>query len=147
MLTFYRGILNVKIIPLVLFWFGQWKQITYDANLISRFKIIKRCKTKPKWIKLLETPYPQGFNDNIYHIGNLSKIPDFDVFSMLEFRTRRARLHGIKKNGNSKRKSRVQKLAHRIYSSELQLNKAYLSDTEAFVFRFTFIYIRWFCLD
>ena len=53
-----------------------------------------------------------GFNDNIYHEGNLSKMPDFDVFSLLEFRKPTARSHGIKKNGNCKRKSRVQKLAN-----------------------------------
>ena len=34
-----------------------------------------------------------GFIDNIYHEGNLSKMPDFDVFSLnlLEFRKRTAR--------------------------------------------------------
>ena len=39
-------------------------------------------------------------------------MPDFDVFSLLEFRKRTARSHGIKKNGNCERKSRVQKLAN-----------------------------------
>ena len=39
-------------------------------------------------------------------------MPDFDVFSLLEFRKRTARSYGIKKNGNCKRKSRVQKLAN-----------------------------------
>ena len=39
-------------------------------------------------------------------------MPDFDVFSLLEFRKRTARSHGIKKKGNCKRKSRVQKLAN-----------------------------------
>ena len=39
-------------------------------------------------------------------------MPDFDVFSLLEFGKRTARLHGIKKNGKCKRKSRVQKLAN-----------------------------------
>ena len=39
-------------------------------------------------------------------------MPDFDVFSLLEFRKRTGRSHGIKKNGNCKRKSRVQKLAN-----------------------------------
>ena len=62
--------------------------------------------------KLLQTPYPLGFNDNIYHEGNLSKMPDVDLFSLLEFRKRTARSHGIKKNGNCKRKSRAQKLAN-----------------------------------
>ena len=75
----------------------------YDANSTSRFKIIKRHETELKWIKLL------GFNDSIYHEGNLSKMPDFDVFSLLEFRKRTARSHGFKKNENCKRKIRAQK--------------------------------------
>ena len=37
-------------------------------------------------------------------------MPDFDVLSLLEFRKRTARSHEIKKHGNCKRKSRVQKL-------------------------------------
>ena len=68
-----------------------------DANSTSRFKIIKRHETVLKWNKLLRTAYPLGFNDNIYHEGNLSKMPDFDVFSLLEFRKRSVRSHGIKK--------------------------------------------------
>ena len=39
-------------------------------------------------------------------------MPGFDVFSLLEFRKCTARSHGIKKNGNCKRKSRLQKLAN-----------------------------------
>ena len=39
-------------------------------------------------------------------------MPDFDVFSLVEFGKRTARSHRIKKNGNWKRKSRVQKLAN-----------------------------------
>ena len=35
------------------------------------------------WIKLKQTPHPLGFNDNIYHEGNISRLPDFDVFSLL----------------------------------------------------------------
>ena len=38
-------------------------------------------------------------------------------------------------------------MVNRIYPSELQLNKANVSDTEASFFRFTFIYIGWFCQD
>ena len=34
-----------------------------------------------------------------------------------------------------------------IYPSELQLNKANVSDAEALLFGFTFIYIGWFCQD
>ena len=62
------------------------EKITYDANLTSRFKVIKSHETELNWIKLLQTPYPLGLNDNIYHEGNLSKMQDFDVFSLLEFR-------------------------------------------------------------
>ena len=29
---------------------------------------------------------PLGFNDNIYHENNISKMSNFDVFSLLEFR-------------------------------------------------------------
>ena len=87
------------------------KKIIYDANSTSRFKIIKRKETELKWIKLLQTPYSLRFNDNIYHEGNLSKMPDFDVFSLLEFRKRTARSHKTKTNGNCKCKSRVQRLA------------------------------------
>ena len=33
-----------------------------------------------KWIKLLQTLHPLGFNDNIYHEGTISRVSDFDVF-------------------------------------------------------------------
>ena len=101
------------------------EKIICDANSTSRFKIIKRHETELKWIKLWQTPYPLGLNDKIYHEGNLSKMPDSDVFSLLEFRKRTARSHGIKKNGNCKRKSRVQKLAnctHRDLATELDVH-------------------------
>ena len=45
-----------------------------------------------------------GFNDNIYHEGNISKMPVFDVFSVLECNKRKSRSHGKRKNGNIKRK-------------------------------------------
>ena len=28
----------------------------------------------------LQSPFPLGFNDTIYHEGKISKMPDFDVF-------------------------------------------------------------------
>ena len=39
-----------------------------------------RHKTELKWIKFLQLPFPLGFNDNIYHEGSISKMPDFDGF-------------------------------------------------------------------
>ena len=104
MIIFCIGILNVKVAPLLIFWFSQCKKISYDANSTGRFKIIKRIETDLKLSKLLQIPYPLGFNVIIYHEGNISKMPDFDVFSLLEFRKRTARSHGIKKNGNRKAK-------------------------------------------
>ena len=31
----------------------------------------------------MQTPHPLGFNDNIYHEGNISRYPDFDGFFFL----------------------------------------------------------------
>ena len=52
----------------------------------------------------MQSPFPLGFNDNIYHEGNISKMPDFDVFCVLECKKRKSRSHGKRKNGNIKRK-------------------------------------------
>ena len=48
-----------------------------------------------------------GFNDNIYQEGNISKMPDFDVFSLLEIRKRKCRSHGKRQKGNDKRKRNI----------------------------------------
>ena len=47
---------------------------------LKRYRNILRHELELKWIKLLQTPHPLGFNDNIYHEGNISGLPDFDVF-------------------------------------------------------------------
>ena len=70
-----------------------------NKNSSSRFKIIKRHETELKWIKFLQTPFPLGFNDNIYHEGNISKMPDFDVFSPLEIRKRKSSVAWYKEKG------------------------------------------------
>ena len=49
----------------------------------------------------MQSPFPLGFNDNIYHEGKISKMPYFDV---LEFKKRKSTSHGKRKNGNIKRK-------------------------------------------
>ena len=85
------------------------EKLTYDKKSSSRFKIIKRHETELKWIKILQTPFPLGFNNNIYHKGNISKMPDFGVFSLLEIRKRKSRSLGIRKKGNGKRKKRAVK--------------------------------------
>ena len=100
---------ELKWIKLLQIPFPPVEKLTYDKNSSSRFKIIKRHETELKWIKLLQIPFPLGFNDNIYHEGNISKMPDFDVFSLLEIRKRKSRSHGIRKKGNGKRKKRAVK--------------------------------------
>ena len=73
------------------------EKISYDEFFSVRFKNIKRFETELKWIKLLQllqTPFPLGFNDNIYHEGNISKMPDFDVLTLSESRKRKSRSKG-----------------------------------------------------
>ena len=55
----------------------------YDPNSSTRLINIKRHETEFKWIKFLQSPFPLGFNDNIYHEDNISKMPDFDGFFFL----------------------------------------------------------------
>ena len=73
------------------------EKIIYDPNSSTRLKNIKRHETELKWIKFLQSPFPLGFNDNIYHEDNISKMPDFDVFSVLECKKRKSRSHGKRK--------------------------------------------------
>ena len=70
------------------------EKLIYDENSSVRFNTIKRFETELKLIKLLQSASPLGFNDNIYQEGNISKMPDFDVFSLLEIRQRKRRSHG-----------------------------------------------------
>ena len=58
-------------------------------------------------LNVYKHPFPLGFNDNIYHEGNISKMPDFDVFSLLDIKKRNKRSHGKRKNGNFKRKHKT----------------------------------------
>ena len=76
----------------------------FDSTSTERYKNIFRHGAELKWIKLLQTPFPLGFNDNIYHQGNISKMPDFDVFFLLVIRRRNRRSRGKRKNGNLNRK-------------------------------------------
>ena len=60
------------------------EKLFYDENSSVRFNTIKRLEIELEWIKLLQSAFPLGYNDNIYQEGNISKMPDFDVFSLLE---------------------------------------------------------------
>ena len=70
------------------------EKLIYDENSSVRFNTIKRLELELKWIKLLQSASPLGFNDNFYQEGNISKMQDFDVFSLLEIRKRKRRSHG-----------------------------------------------------
>ena len=51
----------------------------------------------------------QKFQNDLLNIvaeGNISKMPDFDVFCRLEFRKRKSRSQGLRQKGNNKRKMR-----------------------------------------
>ena len=82
LIRFFINISRVLVIHdhLVKFWFNQLKKIIHKSNSTERFKNILRHELELKWIKRLQTPFPLGFNDNIYHEGNISKMPDFDAF-------------------------------------------------------------------
>ena len=103
MIPFCTSILSALVILPIMLFFNQWRK-SHDENSSVRFKNIKQFETELKWIKLLQTPFPLGFNDNIYHEGNISKMPDFDVLTLSESRKRKSRSHGIRKKGNDKRK-------------------------------------------
>ena len=104
--------------------------------LLRDSKIIKRHETELKWIKLLQTPFPLGFNDNIYHEGNISKMPDFDVFPLLEIRKRKSRPHGIRKKGYSKRKKRAVKRSNTSLKNLSKVLEDHGSTLYAFFFKF-----------
>ena len=55
------------------------EKLSYDDNSAVRFNTINRFETEIKWIKLSQSASHLGFNDNIYHEGNISKMPDFVV--------------------------------------------------------------------
>ena len=92
------------------------EKIIFKANSTERFQNILRHEIELKWTKLLQAPFPLGFNDNIYHEGNISKMPDFEVFSLLDIKRRKKRSHGKHKNGSFKRK-------HKTVLTRSELNK------------------------
>ena len=96
--------------------------VIHDHLVKCRFNLLKKLYTSPillkdsnilrhelelKRIKRLQTPFPLGFNDNIYHEGNISKMSDFYAFSLLDIKKRNKRSHGKRKNGNFKRKHKT----------------------------------------
>ena len=87
---------NVLVQPVEI-WF-------YDGNSSVRFNTIKRLETEFKWIIILQSASPHVFYDNIFQEGNISKMPDYDVFCLLEIRKCKRISHGKRQKGNDKRK-------------------------------------------
>lgn len=83
------------------------EQIVYPNDSTSKLKTKTRLVTEHKWLQYLQTPYPLGLNDSIYQMGNISKDPSIDIFSIFSIRKRKTRSHGVRKNGNIKRKLRL----------------------------------------
>ena len=106
LIRFFINISGVLVIHyhLVKFWLKPVEKIIHKSNSTERLKNILRHELELKWIKRLQTPFPLGFNDNVNHEVNISKMPDFDAFSLLDIKKRNKRSHGKHKNGNFKRK-------------------------------------------
>ena len=58
------------------------EKTTYEDNSTKRYRHILRHEPELKWMKLLQTPHPLGFNDNIYYEGSISRLPDFESMSL-----------------------------------------------------------------
>ena len=68
----------------------------------------RRLSAELNWIKRLQTPYPFGFNDQIYQQGNISSIrSNINIFSLKPEVRRKRRSHGVRRNGLSRRKQRL----------------------------------------
>ena len=46
------------------------EEMILNSNSAEIYKNIFRHETKLKWIESLQTPFPLGFNDDIYCEGN-----------------------------------------------------------------------------
>ena len=67
--------------------------------------------------KIITKPHPVGFNDNIYHEGNISRLPDSESdVSLLDICKPNKHSHGKRKNGNLKCKNK-----HVLTLSELSI--------------------------
>ena len=75
----------------------------YDENSSVRFNTIKRFETELKWIILLQSASPLGFNDISIRRGSFLKCQIL-MCSLLEIRKRKHRSHGKRQKGNDKRK-------------------------------------------
>ena len=73
------GISNKLITLLAVFLFILLKRL-HMVIIPLKDRNILRHDLELKWIKLLQTPHPLGFNDHTYHEGNISRLPDLVFF-------------------------------------------------------------------
>ena len=68
----------------------------------------RRLSAEHNWIKRLQTPFPLGLNDQIYQQMNISSVrSNINVFSLNQDVRRKRRSHGLRRNGLSRRKQRL----------------------------------------
>ena len=69
---------------------------------------MKKADFRANSIKLLQTPFYLGLNDQIYQQGNISSVrSNINVFSLKPDVRRKRRSHGVRHNGLSRRKQRL----------------------------------------
>ena len=68
----------------------------------------RRLSADLNWKKRLQTPYPLGLNDQIYQQGNISSVrSNINFFSLKPDVRKKRRSHGVRRNGLSRRKQRL----------------------------------------
>ena len=80
------------------------EQLIFDNSTSNQCQLKARCMSEFEWIKRLQSAYPLGLNDNILNVGTISKNKSINSFSLFSKRLRNKRSHGIRKNGNIRRK-------------------------------------------
>ena len=78
---------------LMLFMFYLEKRRIVAFNMM-----LNLLKVVEIWIKLLQTPHRLGLFDNIYHDRDISRLPGFYVFSLLDMRNVKLGIQNAKIN-------------------------------------------------
>ena len=78
--------------------------VVYDSGSSTRLENIKRHGTELRWIRFLQSPFPLGFDGGVCCEGNISGVPGFGVFSVLECGRRKSGSRGGRGGGNIERK-------------------------------------------
>ena len=76
------------------------EKIIYNSNSTEIFKNILPHDEIELNLNRYEHPFRLSLNDSINNEGNFSKMPDFDIVSLLEIRKQKRLSHGKCKNGN-----------------------------------------------